>query len=256
VLCRALLVLSLSLFTLIQSATAQGSRSWDYLAADTLIQSRPSFQQCDKPQVTIGVLYATADLQFAVARDGRVDTTSVALIAARGASPEGFTSAARRYLITCRFRPGRAAGRPIGTLVLARLRFTRDSTVLMTSREAADSLLLPAVFEQPSAEIDRIYDNADSVLEEKPRLLPCGRNWGTFEVEQGADAHAAISGATEIEFVIGVDGRADRSTARTIRFINPLVARETMMSYMSCRYAPGRIRGEPVPVRVRVSQSF
>ena len=242
----------LSLGTSLPLTAQTPSRVWDYLAADSRVQPRPTLRRCTEPQVRVGVLRAVADLQFVVDRNGRPDTTSVNLIAVAGASAEGFQSAARRYLGTCRFRPGQVEGRSVSTLVLARMSFARDSTVLMTSREPADSLL-PLVWLEPlQIEAGRIYENADVELDEKPRLLPCGRDLGTFKIPDDAYVLLLMSGRAELEFVILPSGTPDRSTARVLRTDNPRAAREAMTSYMSCRYAPGRVGGQPVAVRVRV----
>jgi hypothetical protein len=140
----------------------------------------------------------------------------------------------------------------VSVLLLARIQFARDSTLMMTSRDPADSLLPMVRLEPIPLEPGRVFDNADEELDEKPRLLPCGRDWGTITIPQGADALAVISGDTELEFIILPNGRPDQSSARILRATNQMVAREVLTSYMSCRFAPGRVRGQTVAVRVRV----
>lgn len=227
------------------------ARPWQYLAADSRVGPRARLRDCRKSAERIGVLNATGDVQFVISSDGRPDTSSVMVVATSGASPLGFRSAARRYLGSCRFSAALVNRHPVSVLGLGRIILARDSMVLMTARGPADSMLTDAL-PRGEPEPGRIYENADPEVDEKPRLMPCGRNWGTFTVPEGADALATISGSALLEFVIGTNGRADGATARILSTDNQLVARELLTSYMGCRYVPGRVLGEPVPVRVRV----
>jgi hypothetical protein len=237
---------------LVIGAKESFGQRWEYLATDPRVEPRASLDGCVKPVVVVGVLRATGDLQFTVDRRGRVDTNSINLLSANGATPEGFVSAARRYLVTCRFRPAQVAGTRAATLILARLILDRDSMILMTSRDPADSLLPVVRFASVSSEPGRVFENADEALDEKPRLLPCGRNRGTFTLPRDEALVEMMTGSAEVEFVILPNGRADRSTARVLQAESSMAGREMLSSYLSCRYAPGRVRGEPVAVRFRV----
>lgn len=62
------------------------------------------------------------------------------------------------------------------------------------------------------------------------------------------------TGTVTVSFVVGPDGRAEPNSADALRAEPAVLTRYASRLAESCRFTPGRVRGEPV--RVRLVQTF
>lgn len=104
--------------------------------------------------------------------------------------------------------------------------------------QAARSRLLPRQTSVPAPADSPEGDVA-------PRLLKIGRVRPPKSV-------AGISARVTLRFVIGIDGKAERASFRTITYTDPRFVDAAIATIMESRFSPGKLSG--VPVRVQVAQ--
>ncbi|HET7602227.1 MAG TPA: energy transducer TonB [Gemmatimonadales bacterium] len=114
-----------------------------------------------------------------------------------------------------------------------------DSFVTGMFVEAARSRLMPRI--DPAV----LRASAGSDADAAPRLIKIGRVRPPKRV-------AGISARVTLQFVIGLDGKPERASFRTITYSDPRFIDAAIATIMESRFSPGKLSG--VPVRVQVAQ--
>jgi hypothetical protein len=231
--------------------------------ADSLL----SLDRCGRPSAAIGSMQATGTAVFMVDRNGRVhQLDSVRIATAIGSSAAGLRSTLLRYLPGCRFARQRELGRePIWASAQVEI---RHDTVLLSSVkvESAPPATITRELGTPQA---RVYEPDDGLLDERPRITNCQlafreeittrrRIDGVPEPEPPGFLlpQRRARGVIEVLFVLDERGRVDKKSFQTASNADPELAAMAVNRLSQCRFAPGRVGGVPVRVRLRSVERF
>ncbi len=114
------LVVLLAVFPPTVTRLAAQAPSEEVALAESAVDERPTLVpgSCQSPVYPILLRSARVEgrvvLQYVVDTDGRVDASSITTLQS---AHRQFDDAARRALVTCRYRPARAANRPVRVMV-------------------------------------------------------------------------------------------------------------------------------------------
>lgn len=237
----------------------------------TAVAQRVTFDRCAPPRVPLGVLDGEGRVRYRVLENGHPDTASVEVLAVQRLSVDGYRSAVVRTLADCRMK--RLHDAPDGVRVSQEIAFVRDRAKTIT-RLAPPGPLDPTDIPLPaSPKLIRHADAApvaDSLVEEHPRALGCKDSFGSggsspppgpFRSKAEADAAFADwarlhNGRSRLLVVVGIDGQVSRDQISVLESDNPAVTDEVIQATAACRYAPGRMGGEPVATRMVQSSSI
>jgi hypothetical protein len=195
----------------------------------------PSLRWCEPPRRPIGYLDARGLLYYRVLASGRMDTASVQVIETDGATAPGLRSAAIRYLAGCHFRAAQTTAGKVPALVRQHLNFTgarRQATFIPPPDPVPD---------HPDTSDSTLYDVFAPSLDELPRPLAC-----TFGSHNPGDIL--------LGFVVDTLGRAEALSVQVLQTDAPHLSAAALRIATACVYAPGRVRGNTV--RVRVAQRY
>lgn len=205
-------------------------------AVDPALRESPALQQCDFRTPVVGYLAGSGIVTYVIRPSGRADTATVKVVAADSVSPEGLRSVAVRLLGRCQFRPARTERGKVPALVQQRLSLrSRGLQKVLLPPES-----LPALDPLDPSPI-AVYDLTAPALEEVPAPIRCSVPY-------------VATGTVTVSLVVGPDGRAERNSADALRAEPAVLTRYASRLAESCRFTPGRVRGEPV--RVRLVQTF
>ncbi len=231
------------------------------LVPSTLLAQAPdptiSIAKCTEPKEPFGHYQVTGIIRTVLSPSGEADTTRIEVGSSDGLSPAGLRSVAARQLASCRFR---IDPRPRQELVVLQ-QFVADSGHLtLRTIPAGNRAFTPQALEVPPPPEEPVNSN-DPALDEAPRQLNCKmreKMGPTMTVEGPLDLQRAqrelernAAGDVSFTFVVGADGRFVEGSAVMESSTNPNITQDGMKVYESCRYAPGRIGGRPVAVRMK-----
>lgn len=185
------------------------------------VAEAPVLRRCGQPESPVGTLLGSGWVSYTVLPSGRMDSATLRVDSVKGISEAGLLSAARRLFSDCRYSPARQAKVPVAVTVRHRMAFE--------TRHVVGVLADP----QPDARS----------LEEMPAVGRCA-GLGTIYP----------TGSVRLSFVIGRDGWAEPGSVEVLESSNPTLYRAAATLARRCRYAPGRVGGDPV--RVLVTQRF
>jgi hypothetical protein len=109
--------------------------------------------------------------------------------------------------------------------------------------EAARSRLMPRI--DPAV----VRASAGSDADAAPRLIKIGRVRPPRSV-------AGISARVTFQFVIGIDGKPERASLKTITYSDPRFIDAAIATIMESRFVPGKLNGVPVRAMVRQGVFF
>ena len=185
------------------------------------VAEAPVLRSCGQAESPVGTLLGSGWVSYTVLPNGRMDSTTLRVDSVQGISEAGLLSAARRLFSDCRYRPARQAKIPVAVTVRHRVAFETRHVVGVLATPRPDS----------------------RSIEEMPAVERCN---GLSTIYP--------RGSVRLSFVIGADGWAEPESVQVLESSNPTLHRAAATLARRCRYAPGRIGGEPV--RVLVTQRF
>ena len=236
---------------------------WSFLSLSTLLGTPAASQaqefrseKCETLREPIGIFTAEGAVRYQLRANGVPDTASVEVLAVEKVTADGFRSAAVRQLAACKMqRPPRAL------VVVQRLRFDSLTASLDPATPTAESGPPRGPNAAPTPVGSGIYAANDGALEERPRWISCDRaprtrittTSGVSHAADDAAADPADRGLVTAALVVGRDGRVMPDSVTLVRSDNPAATSKIMRSFATCRFAPGRIAGIPVPTRVEAT---
>jgi hypothetical protein len=241
-------------------------------AQSTQIQSFP-VKKCDDPKVPIGILpRGIGRVSYLVGKDGKPDTTSIAVLKVIGLSPAAFRSVAARTLSVCHLDVSPTPGTSLS--VTSEITFADSSVVQVgvtpLSSDAATPLAIEAAH-IPKDSFPLAID--DRRVEEHPRRLACkgapppppirvtGRGANVAQAQRDAQDqvrttvqqyNAAYGGVLVAVVRVDVDGKPG-TQVKVISITNPMAAQSLAEQIGGCRFAPGRVAGVIVPAYIQVT---
>jgi hypothetical protein len=244
-----------------------------HVAAGQLASTGPiAIKKCDDPKVPIGQLpNAIGTVTFRLAKDGRPDTASLAVVKVLGLSVAGFKSAAARQLSACRLDADKVT-LTASSVVSAKVTI-ESTTVSIAAAELTTEPASPLAVEHFDAPHDTMpFDVGDPRVEERPRPLSCASQvraptvihaTGATPAQAMADAqnqarianeqYNATNGGVLTAIVrVSADGKPG-SQIRVIQLTNPAAGQSLGDRIGSCRYVPGRVLGVAVPALFQVT---
>ncbi len=210
-------------------------------------------KKCTALKVPVGRLpHATGAVSLLLGKDGRPDTSSIAVLQVAGMSVSGFRSAAVRRLSACQYEMGRSTAKtPVGVVLELS---TTDTAVQV-------GVATPTITPEPPLAMESL-DIAygafplaldDPRVEEGPRRLHCGDPTpGLVSRQQIEEWFRNFTGMVVVEVLVAPDGTPDHRV-KIIRSSNPSATRNLVNWLVSCEYVPGRYRGIAVAALLRDS---
>lgn len=231
-------------------------------------QSGITLRKCDEPKAPIGMLpKGFGSVSYQLGKDGKPDTTSLAVLKVIGLSAPAFRSVAARELSVCRFDMGKPEPSKNVTVV-SEVTFSDSMRVeigtTIPTAESGNPMSL-SVSPLPKESLPLAAD--DRRIEEHPRRLQCkpppppriisvtGRGSSAASAQADAQSQAqqqmqqwaqTHSGVLVAEILVGTDGKPG-SQVRVISVSNPMAAENLAELIGGCRFAPGRVNGVAVP---------
>lgn len=218
-----------------------------------------SLERCRQPIQPLGEVSGTGVVRTVLSPDGRPDTTRIEVGFAKGMSPGGVLSIARRQLPACKFR---IEPKPRAPLVVLQQIVLDSNGLSIRTIPAEGRAFTPLEVTIPTLPTEPV-DQEDPALEEKPRSVECksqARPGGMISTGpmSRADAEAyqreverANTGEVTFTFVVDAEGRFVAGSATVVTSTNPSVTKDALAVYEACRFAPGRMHGVPVATRMR-----
>ena len=243
------------------------------LAALGAADSLPGLRRCSRPKDPLGFVQSSGTVSFHVSKRGTVDIASLAVVSLTGGSVQGLRSALARQLPACRFRPAQENGRDSERSVVARVRFEIDTLRLEIVGTSDSALALEPVALGISVSSTDTVASTDSRLDELPRPFECRyesrdvvvtkvRVDGRFVENPPTPVPAMLNpppmpaGEALLAYVVPVSGKVDHSRIHVRRATSSTHASAGAARVASCKWAPGRVGGVPVAVRVSSLERF
>ena len=250
---------------------AAGLAGFTTLRAQAAPETGFAVTKCEEPKVPIGALgKSTGIVSFQLSRDGKPDTTSLAVLKVLGLSVAGFKSVAARQLSACRFSVPKSVN--AATLVIATVN-TDAANVGIGTATVPDAVSVPLAVEPFTLARDTMpFAEDDARVEERPRRYNCSvgggkittiRGTGSTAAEARADAQRQMQDAQARDAVthegrltailrVSAEGKPG-SALRVISSTNPGATQYLGDLIGSCKYVPARILGVAVPFLFRTS---
>ncbi len=235
------------------------------LAAQQLPDTVFALRGCESRFPVVGPMRADGIVAGILGVDGRMDTSSTRVLQVESASVAAYRSAAARWLSTCRYLIPRNRPNPPLAVVIA-LAFDGSAAhvgpaewvpQLEAGLESAPALV--PTQDLPLAPEDRRIEES---------ALPAAgcnvyRDFGATRVFGSvAEARRELntqlaerSGRVRVEFEVGRDGRVVEASVKVLEGTNAKAAEHFVKAIRQCRYAPARVGGVPVPVRMTLGMS-
>jgi hypothetical protein len=213
--------------------------------------SLPSLKKCSAPRVPIGILLSGGTATFNVSPKGQPDSAMIAIRTVAGGTAAGLHSALVRQLPSCRFALGGGHASPNGVRLTAHLSFTPGamSVTDIGLVPLADTTGMPLDDSLPAA--DSVFDLADPRLEERPTMPHCGAASPQDAVTtEPPPAGLLAQGPVIIKYILSANGKVNEPSIEIVSTPSPERAKAARAGLSGCPWAPGRVRGIPVAVRI------
>lgn len=240
----------------------------DILLAISLFSSPDTsvtLRSCGSPREPIGTLRASGEVAFLLDRRGRVPPTSIRILDVTGSSADGLRSALIRQLPACKFEPDSRIDRWIrGTVSFDGHTLSLQSSLIVESPPDSVSF-------SPILVADQIYDFSSPALEELPRLVSC-QTITREEVTTRTRIDGQVAspppppvpnlpprrktGEVHLSYEVDQHGRISQNSFSLLGQGDPELVAAAVNRLRACRFAPGRIGGNPVSVRVTSLERF
>ncbi len=212
-----------------------------------------AIKKCTPPKVPIGRLpNAAGTVSLLLGKDGKPDTSSIAVVQVAEISVSGFRSVVVRRLSSCQFEMGRSPpGAPAGIV----LEVTTSDTGVLVSVATPTTTARPPLAPEPVALSLASFPLPldDPRLEERPRRLRCGDPAPRLRTPQEIEEwFRTTMGSILTEVLVGPDGKPDHKV-KLLWTSNPGATRNLVNWEVGCEFAPGRYRGMAVPAFLRDS---
>ena len=222
-------------------------------------------ESCKRPVAPVGVLEARAEIAFHLDRQGRIAADSIRILSSTGASDAGVLSYLQRVLPACRVKLGRALRRDGGIwfrqhVDLASPKAPRDSAL-----HALNTAPVATVMESaPAPTSTEPLLPGDSRVEERPRVLRCDRpptisetvSMPVSSINHEVATRTLPPGRVRMRYVIEAGGLVQPGSVRVLEVQGADYGRQAQTQMGTCRFAPARVRGQPVAVIVESVESF
>jgi hypothetical protein len=225
-----------------------------------------AIKKCDELKVPIGALpEGSGTVSYLISKDGRPDTSSIAVLEVSGLSAAAFRSVMARRLAACRFSGGRAGA---SSTVVSEIAQLDSMTLQVASTTASSPTSQPLPLETLSIPLDSFpLPLNDRRIEERPLRLSCnaartpppimisGRGATRAQAMQDAQDQMRMAqlqqstkygGTLVAEVRVGIDGKPGPQV-RVIEATNRMAVQALADIIATCRFAPARIRGVAVP---------
>jgi hypothetical protein len=184
----------------------------------------PKFRGCGKPAMPIGKIKGSGRVSVVITSAGKPDLASLQVIDAVGISTAGLKSAAERYLPACTYAPARQDGQVAPARIIQSLSWRTGEEVGWLSVTPVDGDSAQIVEEFP-ASVRLCYPAPG--MERMPRHF------------------------LALSFVIDTTGSVDYDSITVLKDVGRVGDAAIIKNWLTtCRYAPGRIEGRPLSVRV------
>lgn len=236
--------------------------------------SLPEFTRCATPKVPVGAVASRGTVGFLVTKRGTVDSTSLEVLAMERGTEAGLRSALWRQLPRCRFRPAHVERRETDARVTAQVHFDLDTlrvTHLALAAGAEPRIDTSGV--EPSIAAGDTLTASDPRLEELPRAFDCrlmARDVVVSKVR--VDGRVVENppaplmpppgppglspGEVVVTYVVPTEGKVQSEAIEVRRSPSNAHSSAARTRVSSCKWAPGRVAGIPVPVRIISLERF
>ena len=217
-----------------------------------------SLERFREPIQPLGEVSGTGVVRTVLSPDGRPDTARIEVGFAKGLSPGGVLSIARRQLPACKFR---IEPKPRSPLVVLQQIVLDSNGLSIRTIPAEGRAFTPLEVPIPALPTEPV-EEGDPILEEKPRTLECQNgpreqivttgpvSRGDLEAMQ-REMQRANTGEATFTFVVDTGGRFVTGSVTVLSSTSPSITQRAVRLYQDCQYVPGRIQGVPVATRVR-----
>lgn len=225
--------------------------------------STVTLRSCGRPREPIGILRSSGDVAFLLDRRGRVLAENIRVLSVTGSSAAGFRSALERQLPVCRFEPNNRVDRWIrGTVTFNgyTLSLHNSFTVEFPPDSSPPS---------PISVLEQVYDESSPALDEAPRIVDC-QAVAREEITTRTRIDGQVvgpppmsnlpppreTGEVRLSYVVMGNGRIQQGSFILLGQNNPDLVSRAVALLQTCRFAPGRIGGRKVSVKVATIQRF
>jgi hypothetical protein len=232
------------------------------VANDTVFPLR----SCASREPVHGTLRGDGIVAALLQSDGRIDTSSTRVLQVESMSIAGYRSAATRLLSTCTYRITGARTRQPLPVVIS-LAFGGDAPAVSSAEQVPvlDAGIGPGPVLIPTQDLPLPAE--DRRIEESPMpdrsctvwrdmvFTPVGRQ-SRAEYQRSISVQMAERrGRVRVGFELGADGWVVESSIDVTTVDNAKMAQHFLKTIKECRFAPARIGGVPVPVRMTLAAS-
>jgi hypothetical protein len=234
----------------------------DTLLAITLFafpDTTVTLRSCGSPRT----LRSSGEVAFLLDRRGRVSPSNIKILGVTGSSAEGFRSALVRQLPACRFEPESRTERWVrGILAFDGHTLSLRSAVVVASPPDSVSF-------SPTPVADRVYDSSSPALDELPRELNCQlipRDEVTTRTRVDGQVVSPPpvpnlpprpkSGEVHLSYEVDQQGRIRQNSFGYFGRSDPELVSAAVARLEACRFAPGKVAGKQVSVRVTSVERF
>lgn len=222
-----------------------------------------TLRSCGGAREPIGTLRSSGEVAFLLDRRGRVSAEDIRVLSVTGGTAAGFRSALQRQLPACRFEPASRVDRWIRSTISFN-GHTLSVSSSLTVESPPDSVQF-----SPIMVVDKVYDPSSSVLDELPRVLNCQpmvREEVTTRTRM--DGQVATpppvsnlppprkKGDVSLSYVVGPNGRIEENSFMLLGQNDPDLVASAVARLQACRFAPGRVAGNKVSVRLTSLERF
>jgi len=214
---------------------------------------------CSSDTTLTGVLKGRGIGMVVVDTGGRPLLETMRLLEVDDVSMRAGLSFAARALSDCRFEAAKTSAGPVAAWAGFKFSTSRTGRPLI-SREQLPSALPGAPLLTGTRPVDtgKVYAQADSLLEELPRQIRCydGTGRGGFTQTPRRTAEEVLGsirsgdGRAEVSYIVRADGSVDPSSLAIVTTDNWSLAEAFLGRMADCQFAPGRIQGQAVAVKI------
>jgi hypothetical protein len=229
----------------------------NYEVPDFNYQAR--LKRCSTDTSLTGVLKGKGIGMVVVDSAGQPLLTTVQMIEIEEVSVQAVRSFAIRALRTCTFEPALTDARPSTAWAGFKVSSSRTGLALVSRERLPTSPPVALKFDQPiPVDTTVVYLQDDSLMEELPRQVQCfeGTSRGSFNrspertpEEVFSSIHAG-DGRAEVSYIVRANGSVDLESLSILTTDNWNLAESFLGRIANCQFAPGRIQGQAVSVKV------
>ena len=226
---------------------------------DSRLSRQPRVKSCSTDTTRSGPLRGEGVGLVVVDSAGRPVLSTLEIIETRGVSVPAVASVAVRALPHCTFESGRTRAGPVAAWTAFKISTGRTGKAVIT-RQRVPSPRPAALVPAERRVIDRsiVYSQRDSLIDEQPRLIKCHESPGSggFTQTYRPTAEEFFSGihegdgSAEVSYIVKPNGLIDQGSLEIIRTDNWNLANAYLARVAACEFAPARIDGEPIAIRM------